>query len=63
MIFADPIVNEMREAGKKLQKKCRNDLRLFSKMISAGTAKRKKEGWKVISKKDIATKDLIASKK
>ena len=63
MMFADPIVKEMREAGKKLQEKCNNDLHQFSQMITEGTEKHKKEGWKVISKKDIENMDFAATKK
>lgn len=56
MFFTDPIVKEMRDAGKKIQDKCNNNLHLFSQMITEGTEKHKKEGWKVVTKKDIENK-------
>jgi len=39
----DSIINKMREAGKKLQDRCHNDLHLFSQMPSEGMEKHKKE--------------------
>jgi hypothetical protein len=53
MITTDPIVTEMRKAGEKLQKECRDDLHLFSQMITKGTEKRKKDGWHVLTKRDL----------
>jgi hypothetical protein len=52
-MWKDPIVEEVREAGKKLSEKCGNDVHEFAKMIRLAEKKREKEGWKFVSKKDI----------
>ena len=57
-MWDDPIVKEVREAGKRLQEKCNNDLHLFSKMITEGTEKLRKEGWKVAGKNELETIDI-----
>ncbi len=45
----DPIVEEMRNAARKMQEKCGNDLHKYFKMIEEGTKRHEKEGWKVVS--------------
>ena len=47
----DPIVEEVREAGAKLAKKCDYDIKKFAKMLKAGEKKSKKLGWKFVSPK------------
>jgi hypothetical protein len=45
----DPIVEEMRNAGRKIQEECGNDFHRYFLRIVEGTEKLKKEGWKVVS--------------
>ena len=48
-MWKDPIVEEVREAGAKLAKKCNYDLSKFAKMLRAGEKRSKKLGWKFVS--------------
>ena len=57
-MWDDPIVKEVREAGKRIQEKCNNDLKLFSKLITEGTNKLRKEGWTVVGKNELDTIDI-----
>ena len=57
-MWDDPVVKEVREAGKRLQEKCNNDIGLFSEMITKGTEKLRKEGWTVVGKNELETVDI-----
>jgi len=48
-MWKDPIVEEVREAGAKLAKKCNYDLKKFAQMLRAGEKRSKKLGWKFVS--------------
>lgn len=52
-MWNDPIVEEVRKAGKKLSDICDNDVHKFANMIRQCEKKREKEGWIFVSKKDI----------
>ncbi|MBN2534927.1 MAG: hypothetical protein JXB88_18745 [Spirochaetales bacterium] len=52
-MWNDPIVEEVRKAGKKLSDNCDNDIHEFAHTIRQYKKKRKKEGWKFVSKKDM----------
>ena len=58
-MWNDPIVEEVRKAGKKLSDKCDNDIHKFADMIRRYEKKREKEGWKFVSKKDIKEMEEI----
>ena len=51
-MFEDPIVNEVRKAGEKIQKECGNDINIFIEMIKQTEKKLKQEGRTFISKDD-----------
>ena len=53
-MWKDPIVEEMREAGAKLAKKCDYDIDKFSKMIKEHQKKNKA---RLVSKKDLKGKN------
>ena len=38
-MWDDPVVKEVREAGIRIQEKCHNGLKRFSKLITEGTEK------------------------
>ena len=48
-MIKDPIVEEIRKTARRIQEECGNDLHRFSMHITEGTARLKKEGWKVVS--------------
>ena len=50
-MLKDPIVEEVREAGAKLAKKCNYDIKKFAQMLKAGEKRSKKLGWKIVSPK------------
>jgi hypothetical protein len=52
-MFEDPIVKEVRDAGKKLSEDCENDIHKFADMIRLKEKELEKQGWKFVSKKDI----------
>lgn len=45
-INTDPIVEEMRKAGRKIQEECGNDWDKFADRIQENEKKLKAEGWK-----------------
>ncbi len=45
----DPIVEEMTNAGKKIQEECGNDWDKFAERIQENEKKLKAEGWKFVS--------------
>ena len=49
-MWDDPIVEEVRKAGKLLSEKCDNDINKFAQMIKKGTEQSKKEGWKIANR-------------
>ncbi len=49
----DPIVEEVREAGKKISEECDNDIKKFADMLRLKEKELEKQGWKFVSKKDI----------
>lgn len=55
-MWKDTIVEEVRNAGKKLSEQCKNDIHAFSLILKKGTEKSKKEGWKILSKEKIEKK-------
>lgn len=44
-MWKDPIVEEVRNVGKKLSEKCDNDIHKFAEMIKKNEKQREKEGW------------------
>ncbi len=44
----DPIVDEMRNAGRKIQEECGNDWDKFAERIQANEKKLKADGWKFV---------------
>ena len=42
----DPIVEEMRNAGRKIQEECGNDLHKYFEMLRESEKRHRKEGWK-----------------
>lgn len=49
-MMKDPIVEEMRNAGRKMQEECGNDLHKYFQMIRESEKRHKKEGWKFVDK-------------
>ena len=60
MAFNDPIVTEVRAAGRKLEEKCSGDPKLFVDMLRADEEKLQKEGWKLVSIENIGKKCDVA---
>ena len=58
-MWKDPIVAEVRKAGKKISDSCGNDVHKFAEMIRQFEKKREKEGWIFVSKKDIKDMEKI----
>ena len=52
-MFVDPIVEEVRKAGKILSNECQNDVHHFAEMLKKKEKIDQKKGWKFISKKDL----------
>ena len=52
-MWKDSVVEEVRNAGKKIQNECSNDLHSFAAMLKMNTEKLKKEGWTVVGKKQV----------
>ena len=48
-MWEDPIVEEVREAGAKLAKKCNYDLKKFAQMLRDGGKRSRKLEWKFVS--------------
>jgi hypothetical protein len=46
----DPIVEEMRNAGRKMQEECGNDFNCYFDRILENQKELEKEGWKVVRK-------------
>ena len=44
----DPIVEEMRNAGRKMQEESGNDIHKYFDLIRESEKKHKKEGWKIV---------------
>jgi len=52
-MWKDSIVEEVRNAGKKLCEKCDNDIHKFGQLLKIETEESKKAGWKVVKKEEI----------
>ncbi len=52
-MWKDSVVEEVRNAGKKIQNECSNDLHSFATMLKKNTEKLKKKGWPVVGKKQV----------
>ncbi len=57
MLFDDPIVSEVRAAGRKLEEKYGGDPKLFMEMLRTDEEKLQKEGWKLVNINDIVKID------
>jgi len=47
-----PIVEEVREAGKKISEECDNDINKYAEYIKRGEEESKKKGWETVTKED-----------
>ncbi len=61
MNIEDPIVDEVRAAGRKLQEMCGNDVKKFSEMLSEKKQKRHKEGFKTVSFEELKNRSQKVS--
>jgi len=52
-MWKDLVVEEVRNAGKKVQNECSNDLHSFAEMLKKNTGKLKNKGWTVVGKKQV----------
>ena len=49
----DIIIEEVRNAGKKLSEQYQNDIHLFGMMLQKRTQESRSAGWKVITKEEL----------
>ena len=47
----DPTVDEVREAAKKIESQCNNDIDDYIKFLKEKEKKSSKKGWKIVKKK------------